>query len=150
MRSLVLAAALISVSSAALAEDWSVACTAQECAVSRTLADAEQNRRFATIALTTPKGGGASVLTVTTPLGVAIEPGVRLVMDDLAFGLPFKVCFPDGCAAARPLEPDELSALLTSASADLRFFAFGTGEQLSGAVSLDGLDAAQRDALSRP
>ena len=119
---------------------------ADRCTVSAVLAT-DTGERFGTIGLQMGRDGSEPVAFALTPLGIAVQPGVRIVIngkDDLP--LAVDACFPDGCRATAALRPEQLAALAAAERLSLQFFAFGADKPLSGDLDAPGLGEAARAA----
>lgn len=127
---------------------WTTDCDQRRCVVARALVDETAGRRFATFAVVTDPDGSSPALLISTPLGIAVDAGVRAVVGGQAWDAPVRVCFPDGCQAGRPLSADDLALLSGAGSADLRYFPFGSATPIAATVPLGGL-AAALEALPR-
>lgn len=140
-------AATIVSSDAEGAADWDVVCAGPEsCTLSRTVINTESNERVATLAIEV--AGDTQSLTVTTPLGVAVAPGVRMVMGDAVTDLPILVCLPTGCLSARALDDDELRRLAARDAVEFRFFGFRNERPFSVTMDLDGLHEVLTDKVT--
>ena len=78
-------------------------------------------------------------LVVTTPLGIATEPGVRLIVDGQEWQANVRVCQPDGCRATTQIDSDDLAVLLQRTSIEVRFFVFGSEHPISLELPIGGL-----------
>lgn len=122
---------------------WDRRCDERGCTVSRGLSESATLRRVATISvLTEATAPGTATLAVALPLGLALEPGVQFVAGEAVWAAPFKVCFPDGCTAALPLDADALATLAGAATLEVRYFTFNGAKALSISAPLDGLAGA--------
>jgi invasion protein IalB len=88
------------------------------------------------------KAGSDLRLGAALPLGVAVEPGARLILGETTIDARYEVCFPDGCRAMATLPADQLGPLGEAASIELRFFAFGQEKPIAVEIPLDGLTEA--------
>ncbi|QIE43967.1 hypothetical protein G5B39_18370 (plasmid) [Rhodobacteraceae bacterium SC52] len=127
--------------------DWDVTCADERtCTVSRAVLNADTGERIATFAL--EFGEDTQAMTLTVPLGTAVQAGVRVLAGDTAIDVPTLVCLPTGCLAARDL-PDEAVTHLTAArTIDIRFFAFKKSEPLSVAMDITALSDVLREKIS--
>lgn len=120
--------------------DWSRLCENGRCSVTARLVAPLGASRFATVAITFDEGGGSPALSVAAPLGIAVPPGVRLLIDgETALDAPVQVCLPDGCRAARALSTEEAEALAAAGTIEVRYFEASTGRQLAAELSTRGL-----------
>lgn len=109
--------------------------------------DAETRRCTALVQMTTEDGSyfaslglqlgqinnSEPVLFATLPLGIAVRPGVRVVIhpSTLEVILTVDTCFPDGCRATAQLTEEELGLLVEADQLSLQFIPFGTTDTLS-------------------
>ncbi|MFO7853865.1 MAG: invasion associated locus B family protein [Paracoccaceae bacterium] len=120
--------------------DWSRLCEDGRCIVSARLLPPLGGSRFATVAIAFDEGGGSPALNLSTPLGIAVPPGVRLVIDgETALDAPVEVCLPDGCRAALTLSEEQAEALAAAETLEVRYFEASTGRQLAAELSTRGL-----------
>lgn len=89
-----------------------------------------------------PEGGDAKLLRVTLPLGVALVPGARIVIDEKeAMTAPYVVCLPkNGCVADYKADPDLIAKLKKGQS--LAIQAFDKGRPISFTLPLTGFATA--------
>lgn len=134
--------------------DWPTTCEAGRCTLSRTVSDTITGRSVATLLLAFDKAGTDLRLGAALPLGVAVEPGARLILGGSTFEARYEVCFPDGCRAMATLPPDQLGPLGEAAAIELRFFSFGQEKPIAIEVRLEGLAnaiaAAQAQLAATP
>ena len=83
-----------------------------------------------------PEGGDTKLLRVTLPLGVALVPGARIVIDEKeAMTAPFVVCLPkNGCMADYKADADLIAKLKKGRS--LAIQAFDKGRPISFTLPL--------------
>ena len=152
-----LAAALMLVSaspsSAQGGDPWTVNCEDDACTISLALIAPDSNRRAATFLAVISAEEGGSRLAAAMPLGLAIEPGIRMIAGETVIDVPFQVCFPDGCRAVRDADAAMFDALAREETLDIRYFPFGEERPVSLKMPLDGLAGAleaARSELSQP
>ena len=89
-----------------------------------------------------PEGGNTKLLRVTLPLGVALVPGARIVIDEKeAMTVPFVVCLPqNGCMADYKADADLIEKLRNAQS--LAIQAFDRGKPVSFTLPLTGFAKA--------
>jgi invasion protein IalB len=89
-----------------------------------------------------PEGGDTKLLRVTLPLGVALIPGARIVIDEKeAMTAPYVVCLPkNGCMADYKADGDLIEKLKTGQS--LAIQAFDRGRPISFTLPLTGFAKA--------
>jgi invasion protein IalB len=122
---------------------WARDCGAERCSVSAHLKAEDRGSLFATIVVGFAPDGADPSVGLGVPLGVAVQPGVRLLLNgSAAIDVPVEVCLRDGCRAARALTADEARALATAESFEVRYFAYGDAAPLAARVSVDGLAEA--------
>lgn len=124
------------------AGEWNTDCNKDRCLVSRSLLVAGQERKFLTLILLLDKIGNENLMVFTTPLGIAVEPGVQSIVGEETWNSSVKVCFPDGCQAIHPMTDENIALLRSKESIDVRYFPYGSEKPLAGIVPLDGLDEA--------
>ena len=97
-----------------------------------------------------PEGGDAKLLRVTLPLGVALVPGARIVIDEKeAMTAPFVVCLPkNGCMADYKADTDLIEKLKTGRS--LAIQAYEKGRSISFTLPLTGFAKAYDGPASDP
>ncbi len=88
--------------------------------------------------LVEPEGGDTKLLRVTLPLGVALVPGTRIVIDEKeAMTAPYVVCLPKhGCLADYKADADLIEKLKKGRS--LAIQAFDRGRPISFTLPLTG------------
>ena len=97
-----------------------------------------------------PEGGDTKLLRVTLPLGVALVPGARIVIDEkAAMTAPFVVCLPkNGCMADYKADTDLIEKLKKGRS--LAIQAFEKGRPISFTLPLTGFAKAYDGPASDP
>ena len=133
--------------------DWSTACDAGVCTLSRSVADAASGRTVATMLIVVGAPDQDIRFGAALPLGVAIDPGARLVQGETVLDARFEVCFPDGCRAMASVSSNAFDRIAAGETIDLRFFGFGEERQISVEVPLTGLTEAlgkAREQLGKP
>ena len=97
-----------------------------------------------------PEGGDTKLLRVTLPLGVALVPGARIVIDEKeAMTAPFIVCLPkNGCMADYKADTDLIEKLKKGQS--LAIQAFEKGKPISFTLPLTGFAKAYDGPASDP
>jgi len=83
-----------------------------------------------------PKAGDTKLLRVTLPLGVALVPGTRIVIDETdTMTAPFEVCLPrNGCMADYKADADLIAKLKTGRT--LAIQAFDKGQPINFTLPL--------------
>jgi len=128
---------------AQMVEDWQINCSESSCTVARTAIASETGQRSATFFAAIEKATDTTTIGVIAPLGVALEPGVRLVFGDTSVIAEMSVCFPDGC---RAIVKENAVDVTKSESVDVRYFPFGSKGPLAVLVALDGIENALDEA----
>jgi invasion protein IalB len=97
-----------------------------------------------------PEGGDTKLLRVTLPLGVALVPGARIVIDEKeAMTAPYVVCLPkNGCMADYKADADLIEKLKKGQS--LAIQAFDKGRPMSFTLPLTGFAKAYDGPASDP
>lgn len=148
-RVLALAPLLLAAPVAALAQDGPTG----ECdpvtgrCVGVAVLNTEAGERFGTVGLQIGKDGSDPVLFAISPLGVAVQPGLRVVTDGAGdHELAIDACFPDGCRATLALDGETATAVIKAARWSLQFFPFGADKPLSADLDPAPLIEALRAA----
>jgi len=97
-----------------------------------------------------PEGGDTKLLRVTLPLGVALVPGARIVIDEKeAMTSPFSVCLPkNGCMADYKADTDLIEKMKNGQT--LAIQAFEKGKPISFTLPLAGFAKAYDGPASDP
>ena len=97
-----------------------------------------------------PEGSDAKLLRVTLPLGVALVPGARIIIDEKdAMTAPFVVCLPkNGCMADYKADADLIEKLKNGQT--LAIQAFEKGRPVSFTLPLSGFAKAYDGPASDP
>jgi invasion protein IalB len=97
-----------------------------------------------------PQGDDTKLLRVTLPLGVALVPGARIVIDEKeAMTAPYVVCLPkNGCMADHKADADLIEKLKKGQS--LAIQAFDKGKPISFTLPLTGFAKAYEGPASDP
>jgi invasion protein IalB len=97
-----------------------------------------------------PQGSDTKLLRVTLPLGVALVPGARIVIDEKeAMTAPYLVCLPkNGCMADYKADADLIERLKKGRS--LAIQAFDKGKPISFTLPLTGFAKAYDGPASDP
>jgi invasion protein IalB len=100
--------------------------------------------------LIAPNGDDTKLLRVTLPLGVALVPGARIVIDEKeAMTAPYVVCLPkNGCIADYKADADLIEKLKNGQS--LAIQAFDRGRPISFTLPLTGFAKAYDGPASDP
>jgi len=99
-------------------------------------------QKLAIVLLIEPAGGDTKLLRVTLPLGVALIPGARIVIDEKeAMTAPYVACLPkNGCMADYKADADLIEKLKKGRS--LAIQAFDKGKPISFTLPLAGFAKA--------
>lgn len=136
---------------AASAEGWIVNCdAATSLCTTQAVLETETGGLAATFGLQVGSDGAGPVVFVTTPLGVALDAGMRLKTAGLDLPLVFEVCFPDGCRAKALLDDAAFANLLAQTEAEIQIFAYGKDKPSALAFSLAGLGASLEKSVTLP
>jgi invasion protein IalB len=97
-----------------------------------------------------PEGGTTKLLRVTLPLGVALIPGARIVIDEKeAMTAPYVACLPkNGCMADYKADADLIEKLKKGGS--LAIQAFDKGKPISFTLPLTGFAKAYEGPAGDP
>jgi invasion protein IalB len=98
--------------------------TAKEVCFTASDAHLPSGQKLVIALLIEPKGSDAKLLRVTLPLGVALVPGARIVIDEKeAMTAPYEVCEPKtGCMADYKADDDLIAKLKTGRTLAIQAF----------------------------
>jgi len=122
--------------------DWSSDCEEEFCVFRKTLNFVGEDNAFALFEILINVSNGEASIVLTAPLGVALQPGVRIIVEGQEWFAPLKVCYSDGCRATVEISNDDLALLLQRQSMDIRYIPFGSEAPISAMLPLNGLVAA--------
>lgn len=121
---------------------WATACKMGSCSLTKSVAEKSSQQTFLSLSVLIEQDGRKPALLIALPLGTSLEPGVRVVLGEDVWNVPFSACFPNGCQALQDLSAAQLDLLRSSDSADIRFFAVSSEDPIAADVSLSGLGDA--------
>jgi len=127
-------------------QDWTVRCeqtegAGQNCLIFQTLADQDNDRPVLQISVGYPNPGAGPAAMLIVPLGVALEPGMEIQVDEEpAFRVPFNHCNRMGCVVGFPLGPELIDAFKRGNTTRVTVLDL-TGRPISLEVSLLGFTA---------
>jgi invasion protein IalB len=142
----ILGLAFLGVFAPAEASLWATDCKEQNCGVSITITETGSNKKMVVFTVMTQKQAASQSLLITTPLGVALDAGARVLFGTEELPLIFKVCLVDGCRAFADLNQAQLDAMTTAGMLEVRFFAQGQSAPFSIKFSSEGLSEAIAEA----
>lgn len=122
--------------------NWLSDCEENFCVFRKTLSFSGATSAFALFEILIDISTGEASMVLTAPLGVALQPGVRIIVDGHEWLAPLKVCYTDGCRATIEIDNDDLALLLQKPSMDIRYIPFGSDDPISAVLPLNGLIAA--------
>lgn len=122
--------------------DWVSDCEDDYCVFRKTLQFVGSDSAFALFEILIDVTNGEASIVLTAPLGVALQPGVRITVDEHEWLAPLKVCYQDGCRASVEMSNDDLALLLQKQSMNLRYIPFGADAPIEATLPLSGLVAA--------
>jgi len=125
---------------------WTSACEDGYCVFRRALETPGQDSPAALFEVLVNTENGEASMVLTLPLGVALEPGVRLIVEGREWSAPLKVCLPDGCRATVDINASDFGLLLQRPVLDIRYIAFGADTATSVKLPINKLVAA----MSKP
>jgi len=131
---------------ASSAQAWETQCNKERCGVSISVDDAEKKQHLLTLSILRDRSGANPGMVLTTPLGVGLEPGARILVSGQEIKLPFKVCYPNGCQAFATLTPESLSTLRLAQELEVQFFIQTMDKPTAAKIDLAGL----AEALDKP
>ena len=123
----------------ARAQEWTVACAEGVCEATVTAVREDGGRVL--VATFLRAEGGTPEMQVALPLGMAIEPGVRVVADgETALTASFRVCTAEtGCRAAAAVTPEAAAAMAGAGELSVQAFPFGAEAPVSVPMPTGGL-----------
>ena len=145
LRALLFAIASLVVAGTASASQWVSTCEETLCLFRQEISAPNADGTTALFEILIEAETAEASLVVTTPLGIATEPGVRLIVDGQEWQANVRVCQPDGCRAAAQIDSNDLAILLQRTSIEIRFFIFGSEYPVSLELPIDGLIRAMAE-----
>ena len=125
---------------------WSAACEDGFCVFRRAIETQGNDTTSALFEVLVNTESGEASMILTLPLGVALEPGVRLIVEGREWVAPLKVCLPDGCRATVDINAADFGLLLQRPVLDIRYIAFGADTAISVKLPISKLVGA----MSKP
>ena len=121
---------------------WLSDCRENYCVFRKTLTFEQTENTFALLEILIDTDTGQASIVLTAPLGVALEPGIRMIVQGREWHAPLKVCYTDGCRASVEITSEDLALLLQKPQIDIRYIPFGREKPISAVLPLNGLLAA--------
>ena len=121
---------------------WASDCGDSFCVFRKPIAAPNSDGIFANIELLIDVADGTASVVITTPLGVALTPGVRVLVGETEWTAPLKVCQSDGCRASFTMNADDLAFLFQQSKMQLFYLPFGQTAPQSASFNLAGLVSA--------
>jgi len=116
-------------------DDWQVRCEDGGCVVvKRVPIDAEGRQLTLTFAV--PTGDGAVRMALITPLGTALEDGLRLQVGTQQAVYRFVTCLSDGCLVIANLAADDVANMGVQPAMEATFSAVSRPEPYTVAIPL--------------
>jgi invasion protein IalB len=128
-------------------QDWGARCDATTCTLSRGILEEASGKRLSTLLVVLRKGEDKVLFGAALPIGVALEPGIRILQGDTMVEAKFQVCYPDGCRALVELPLAAVTSMAKAGSAEFRAFPYESEKPISFMAPLSGLDMALQNAL---
>lgn len=122
--------------------NWVSDCEEDFCVFRKTLTFVNSDSAFALFEILINTTSGNASLVLTAPLGVALQPGIQVIVEEQEWLAPLKVCYGDGCRATIEISNDDLALLLQKKTMEIRYIPFGKQNPLSAILPLNGLIAA--------
>jgi len=129
-------------------DDWKIACekpegaAAEVCHAFQLITPKDSTQRVLHIAVGYPPNQPDPIAIFTTPLGVALQAGVSIKIDEnQAKGIAYNVCNNNGCQAAVKLDKESLNEMKMGQKMTVTFGNLKR-QGLNVPVSLKGLTAA--------
>lgn len=129
----------IAMASTAKASTWQTACDDALCVFRQQVPAPGGQGTSALFEILVDANAAKATIVLTTPLGVALEPGVRLEADGQTWAAPIKVCHADGCRATASIDEDGFAHLLQQQAITIHYHAFGAPEEVALELPLRGL-----------
>ena len=98
------------------------------CSTNGRVTEKNSGKVLSTIVIYANKDTKTQGVLIVTPLGTALEPGVRIGIGDTDSDFPFQTCLPVGCRALTDMPVDQFKSLLQQEFITIQFFPF-TQEQ---------------------
>ena len=121
---------------------WDSDCGEEFCVFRKPILKTNPDGIFANIELLIDVADGSASVVITTPLGVALTPGVRVLVGETEWTAPLKVCQSDGCRASFTLSADDMAFLFGQSQMQLFYLPFGEIAPHSASLNLAGLVSA--------
>ncbi|MCB9973085.1 MAG: invasion associated locus B family protein [Rhodospirillales bacterium] len=128
-------------------EPWGKRCSEEtkHCEIVQRLTVQETGKRFAEFAIGYPDDADGARGVVILPLGVLLEPGVRMQIDDgQVYQFTFRYCGAGGCVAVIRLS-DALIAEMKKGNAATIQFMSAKGQKINVPITLKGFTKAIRE-----
>lgn len=121
------------------ASTWQTACDDALCVFRHEVAAPGGAGTSALFEILVNADDAVATLVLTTPLGVALEPGVRLQVDGDTWTAPIKVCHADGCRATAAIDEAGFARLLQQNAIMIEYHVFGAAEPVGLELPIRGL-----------
>lgn len=128
--------------------DWFVACrdvttdgqTVEVCEMQQVLEETQSGKAFIRLSVIYPRDSAKPVLRILTPLGVLLQRGMTMQIDQgQEMVLPFAICIgkPPACIVEGVMEESVVNAMKRGAGGTLRLV-FGQNQTVTAPFSLSG------------
>lgn len=121
---------------------WQSDCDDQFCVFRKTLTLQTTKFTFALLEILIDVETGESTIVLTAPLGLALQPGIKLIVSEQEWIVPLKVCYADGCRGTVDISSEEFALLLQRPMIEIRYIPFGSEAPRSAELPLNGLISA--------
>lgn len=126
--------------------NWRVNCTTVQnasliCEAQQELRFSENNQRILTISVQALNNEEGGTLTIISPLGVRLEDGIQVAIDEVTATIPYRICMPSGCIAQSSIEERVIAAMMSAENAQFTIVG-DTNQSVGIVVSLSGFTAA--------
>lgn len=141
---LLLSAALLgsALTASATTDDWSATCEDDLCLFRKTVSSPDGTGASALFEILIDTENGDASVVVTAPLGIAVEPGVRLITEGREWRANVRVCEAEGCRAIVKLNAEDLGIFLQRPDLEMQFYVFGNNDPTRLSLPVRGLVAA--------
>lgn len=127
-------------------DDWQLTCEPNGCLVLKPVPIDGQGRRVM-LTFAVPTDGGVIRMALLTPLGTALEPGLRVQIGTQEQSYRFSTCMTDGCAVVVELTDDDIANMAVQPSMLVEFNAVNRAEPY--VVTVPMADLGEAIALAR-
>lgn len=122
--------------------DWTVSCDERGCVVSRSMLQAETNRRFLTLTFALDADAGFAQMALFVPLGTAVQKPLTMLAGPIQREYAFTTCLADGCVILDQVAVDDVLNMSILPALDIEFYAVEADTPVNTSIPLTGLSEA--------